>query len=167
MFLFVGQARGKCGFFHCEILSYIKQGTSKPQGSLDGNSVGQPKPDTMHVTWGTAASARFAKCACVIGGGLISIVDSVGIVCSKSDTAMKTRASLTWLKSLIRLWCNYLVNCEFPARSFHVWSLSQGCVVPCPWLKQHLFLLVHECWSTLIVVGLARWGSNKILIIIF
>ena len=36
------------------------------------------------------ASASFAKCTCVIGGGLMPIVDLVGIVCSKSDTAIKT-----------------------------------------------------------------------------
>ena len=46
----------------------------------------QNRACVLEVTWGTATSASCAKCACVIGGGLMLIVDLVGIACSKSDT---------------------------------------------------------------------------------
>ena len=49
------------------------------------------------------ASASFAKCACMIKGGLMPIVDLVGIVCSKSDTAIKMGMGLTGPTSLIHL----------------------------------------------------------------
>ena len=62
----------------------------------------------LEVTWGTAASASLAHCACVIGGGLMPNVDLVGIVCSNSDTAIKMGTGLTRPQSLICLWYRLL-----------------------------------------------------------
>ena len=61
----------------------------------------------LEVTRGTTASASFAKCACVIGGGLM-LYTWLGLFVQNLDTTIKTGMGLTRPKSLICPWYRLL-----------------------------------------------------------